>query len=133
VTVGNDEVNTYQWTPPLGSVTLAANDSVVITFTGVPVNEELGTTSLQITEALPGCDPPKVVTFEVTKFPFGFFFSNLQVLGLDPAVSVSQVPYQGQVKLKWTGSLTDVTGYQVYYSTNAGQVTATVSTLGLWT
>lgn len=130
VTLG-DGPNVYKWNPPLPPVTLDPNDSVVITFTSVPINLELGTTELTITEAVQGQNPT-TAKFDVTKFPFGFYFSNLLAYGLD-GVPVSQVPYNGQVKLQWTGSLTDVKGYAVYYSTNAGQVTATVSILGQWT
>jgi hypothetical protein len=130
VTLGEGQ-NLYKWNPPLPPVTLDPNDSVVITFTSVPINLELGTTELTITEAVQGQDPT-TARFDVTKFPFGFYFSNLQAYGLGGA-PVSQVPYNGQVKLQWTGSLTDAQGYTVYYGTNAGQVTATVSILGEWT
>ena len=128
---GGPGPNKYTWNPSDPPLKLEPDDSVVITFTDVPVNTMLGTTGIKITET-ERSNGPNSITFELTKFPYGFYFTDLAAYDLN-GLPVAQVLNGKQVLLKWSGSLTEVSGYKVYYNTNAGQFSSTVTTLGQWT
>jgi hypothetical protein len=104
-----------------GDGTLAAGDSIVVTFAAVPINEMLGTTTLTVAEKT--SSGGGTITQQVSKFPYGFAFHNLQVK--DPAGpdDVAQVAHGTGVRLTWDGSITNPAAYTVLVSTSSGQQT----------
>jgi hypothetical protein len=114
-----------------GTGELAGGDSIVLTFTSVPINEALGTTVLSVVEKT--SSGGGATSYALSKFPYGFSFRNLRVT--DPQnedVMLSQVPHGGTVRLLWDGSVTDVDAYSVLYSTASGPASGTLTAVNQW-
>ena len=115
-------LNTYTlMASDAGDGTLVAGDSIIVTFASVPINEALGTTTLGVAEKT--SSGGGTLSEQVSKFPYGFAFHNLQVK--DPAGpdDVAQVAHGGGVRLTWDGSITNPAAYTVLVSTISGQET----------
>jgi hypothetical protein len=119
---------------PIGTGTgeLASGDSIVVVFNEVPVNQSLGTTKIELTEECKPSAGEGLVSWELSKFPFGFFFQNLTVRDPESKALVSQVGLGNPIELTWEGSVEDVDAYTVLYSTASGEEKASVSEVGKW-
>lgn len=113
-----------------GSGQLNPGDSIVVTFTSVPVNQALGTTTLSITERTSPAGG--TLQYALAKFPYGFSFTNLRVVNPQTGAVVSQVARAQPVRLTWEGSVLDPNAYTVYYSTGSGQQTGTLTVVNQW-
>ena len=123
--------NTYTLLPSdSGTGELAPGDSVVLTFTHVPINQTLGTTTLSVVERTSLGSGS--VQYALSKFPYGFYFTNLTVVNPQTGAVVSQVARTQPVRLTWEGSVLEPTAYTVYYSTAAGQQTGSLSVINQW-
>lgn len=131
----SDDTAIYTLGPQTGStVTLASGDSVVLQIYNIATNYAPGVTTIEIKEMAVGSQPA-FPEFNVTKFPYGFYFDGLvaTVESGSVQVPVAQVGYNSSVTLLWNSSVTDVTAFQVFYATNQGQQpTPPVTTAGRW-
>lgn len=135
--VGSSDSATYLLGPAVGSsVILATGASLVVELLAIPINTQVGTTLLSITETLDVLTGGST-TFGLTKFPYDFYFANLTANVNDDAGStwtpVVQVPYDTAVTLLWDGSVAEPSAYAVYYSSNGGQQQSNITTMGEWT
>jgi hypothetical protein len=113
-----------------GSGVLNPGDSIVVTFTNVPINQALGTTTLSIVERTTPAGG--TLQYALAKFPYGFSFTNLKVVNPQTGAVVSQVGRSQPVRLTWEGSVLDPNAYTVYYSTGTGQQTGTLEVVNQW-
>lgn len=115
------------------SVTIAAGTSIAVEFYQIAANFAVGATSVSLKEIADG--QAGFTSFEVTKFPYGFYFEGLvaTVASGSTFVPVAQVAHGASVTLLWNGSVVDASAYKVYYATNEGQQAGTVKTNGEWT
>jgi hypothetical protein len=109
---------------------LAAGDSIILTFAGVPINGALGTTVLAVVEktSLGG----GATSYALSKFPYGFSFGNLRVTDPQTQAVLSQVPHGSSIRLLWDGSVTETAPYKVFYSSASGQQPASLTTVNQW-
>ncbi len=121
--------------PPSGvsSVALAAGDSVAMEISQIPTSLEPGTSTVQVKEQLTVGTSGTI--FQVTTFPYQFYFDNLTATALGDGGSpfpASQVAYGTRVSLQWSTSVTDPNAISVYYSTDQGQQVATPAFATEW-
>jgi hypothetical protein len=75
-------------------------------------------------------------SFQVTTFPYGFFFRSLTVAVPVPGgggfMPTSQVPYNTPVTLLWSSSVVDPEYFAIFYSSNQGQQEVFPTKAGEW-
>jgi hypothetical protein len=133
VTQGQATFSAIATTTP---VPLAPGASFVIELYGLPVNTVAGSTTITVAESIGSVSPaPPTVTFQVTKFPYGFFLNGLMVTVPSGSnfVSAAQVNRGTPVTLQWDGSQPTASSYAIVYSTNGGQVAVTPASANSWT
>jgi hypothetical protein len=105
----------------------ATGDSVTVTTNGIvfqlfniPVNQQVGTTTVVVKETAsssgssPETSEVRSATFDVAKFPYGFYFDNL-------SPSAPQVQDGSTVTLTWEGS--DQATYTMFWDDQSADVT----------
>ena len=123
----------YTLGPATGSsVTIAAGASVNLQVYDISVNSAFGITTVAVKEMIGST--AGFANFDVTKFPYGFYFNGLTatVPSGSSLVPVAQVGYNTPVTLVWNASVVDTSAFTIFYATNAGQQQASVTTLGEW-
>lgn len=101
---------------PQSSV-VVTTDGLVFQFYNIPINQQVGTVQIYVEETSSSASRDSMIStavFNVAKFPYGFFFTNL----------TAQVPMvqEGQtVTLKWQGS--DQATYTMYWGSRNEDVT----------
>ena len=86
--------------PQSGAPIPVSTDGLVIQFFNIPVNQQVGTVAITVTETATNDATPaqeRNAVFDVAKFPYGFYFANL-------SAQVPMVPDGATVALTWQGS-----------------------------
>jgi hypothetical protein len=86
--------------PQSGNPVPVSTDGMVIQFYNIPVNQQVGTVAITVTETATSDSSPaeaRTAVFNAAKFPFGFYFANL-------TAQVPMVQEGSSVTLTWQGS-----------------------------
>jgi len=113
----------YTAVPASGNPVSVTVSGIIMQLYNIPVNQETGTVSIVVSETASNPTSPsqaRTATFDVGKFPYGFFFTNF-------APNVGQVADQGSVTLTWEGS------DQATYSMSFGGAPVDVTNFRTWT
>lgn len=125
----------FTLSPAVGtSVSLASGASVTVQIYDLLTNPAAGTSTVGIAEIV--ASTPGSSSFEITTFPFGFFFDGLAASVWSGAdlVPIAQVATGTAVVLTWNTSEVGQNSATVYYSNaTSGQQSATPTEIGLWT
>ncbi len=104
-------------TPSSGTPISVTTDGIIMQVYNVAVNQQTGTVSITVTETASnsgGAPTNQLATFNVAKFPYGFYFTNF-------AANAAQVADLGTVTLTWQGS--DMAAYTLMYAGTSVDVT----------
>jgi hypothetical protein len=86
--------------PQSGNPVPVSTDGMVIQFYNIPVNQQVGTVAITVTETATSSSSPaeaRTAVFNAAKFPYGFYFANL-------TAQVPMVQEGSSVTLTWQGS-----------------------------
>ncbi len=114
---------------------LEANASIAVQIFGIQASTVSGTSTITIAEDFVGSKGGNA-SFDVTTFPYGFFFNGLaaNVMSGSSLVPVAQVEQGATVTLTWNGSVADASAYCILFSNAAsGQQQQIPQVPDLWT
>lgn len=86
--------------PQSGSPIAVSTDGMVIQFYNAPINQQVGTVAIAVNETATNTSDPaqsRAATFDVAKFPYGFYFGNF-------TAQVPMVAEGSSATLTWAGS-----------------------------
>jgi hypothetical protein len=109
--------------PASGNPISVSTDGMMVQFYNIPINQQVGTVAVTISETASDTSEPqqaRTAQFDVAKFPYGFYFSNL-------SAQVPMVQEGGTATLTWLGS--DDATYTMLW----GSSTQDVTDLRSWT
>ncbi|MBV9762805.1 MAG: hypothetical protein JO340_19760 [Acidobacteriaceae bacterium] len=125
----------YTLQPATGSsAPLKEGQSVVVQIYSFQTIESPATASIGIKEKIGGAT--KTGGFDVTTYPYGFYFTGLiaTVASGSDFVPVAQVTNPSKVTLVWNSSVVDSGAFKIYYSNASnGQQTDSPEYAGQWT
>jgi hypothetical protein len=125
----------YTLQPTTGSSRpLEAGKSIVVQIYSFQTILAPATASIAIKETIGGA--ASTGGFDVTTYPYGFYFSHLIATAGNGSnlVPIAQVPNPSPITLVWNSSVVDSSAFTIYYSdASKGQQKATPQYAGQWT
>jgi fibronectin-binding autotransporter adhesin len=125
---------TFTLAPVTGqSVSLAPGASVTVDIYQFQTVQVPATAPITVKEMIQGV-PPAFTTFNVTTFPYGFYFDSVAatITQGGALVPVAQVTNGQSITLVWNASVVDTNAVQIYYTGAPNGTPATPSKVGLW-